>query len=276
MRFTHRNIATTRTAAHAPAARISLVLLLVASLALVWAERQQKHSIDQLRANALDALLPVVEVMNRPLESLHNLNDRVNQFFAVYQENENLRLENARLRQWQATALKLESDNNALRELLHYQPGATQHFISAKVVGGADLSASQHIHINAGRAEGVERWQAVMNAYGLIGRVIHVSEHHAEVLLLNDANSRIPVRLEPSGVKAILAGTQGGVPRIELTQHNRAPQPGDTVLSADDGKVLPDGILIGRLEGSAQDGWEVRLASEQSSLHFVRVVDLTR
>jgi len=276
VRFTHRSIATTQTAHRHFAPRISLFILLIAALSLVWLERQDKAAVQQLRSVLLDAVLPVVEVINAPIQSVHEMTGRVNHLFAVFRENDKLRLENARLRQWQATALQLEADNAALQELMHYQPAATQHFISAKVVGGGELSATQRIHIDAGEAEGVKRWQAVMNAYGLVGRVIHVSEHHSEVLLLTDVNSRIPVRLEPSGIKAILAGAQDGTPVLELTQHNRLPQAGDTVLSADDGGVVPDGILIGKLEATEDKIWQVQLTSQESLLHFVRVVDLTR
>ena len=61
-----------------------------------------------------------------------------------------------------------------------------------------------------GENDGLTKGQGVLSHEGLIGRVIDTGKTTARVLLMSDVNSRIPVTIEGSQDRAILAGTNNG------------------------------------------------------------------
>ena len=110
-----------------------------------------------------------------------------------------------------------------------------------------------------------------VDARGLVGRVIAAGHDSSRVLLLEDLNSRIPVMIEPYGVKAILTGTNLGDPRLEFLPVNTTLNPGDRVVTAGDGGLLPPGIPVGVVAGLSDDP-RVTLFADQARVNAVRLL----
>lgn len=252
--------------------RVVFAALFLCSLFLLYSERQDNQLVNSVRLAVLDVTLPVVETLASPIAALEDAGARWDRFWLVYADNERLRGDNAQLLQWRASALRLEAENRALRQLLDYQPVSRMQYTTAKVLGVAYGNVTQRMQLNRGADAGLKPHLAVINEHGLIGRILHVSDDHAELLLLSDMSSRVPVELQPSGLRGILIGDHHGLPYLKLADPKAKPQLGDTVLTSGDGQVLPAGLYIGKLFAEQDGRWQVRPAFREKRLDFVRVV----
>lgn len=253
--------------------RALLLVFIIASATLVMMERNGNQIVATMRMAMTDALVPVINALSQPVEAFDRLTTNMANYLSVYEQNQQLRAENTRLLQWHQAAQALEAENLSLRGLLNYHPQESTSFISAKVVGNMGSHLSQTAIINVGAAEGVELHQAVINEHGLVGRIIKVGDHTAQVLLLTDMGSRLPVITLPSNSKAILAGDRSAMPHLNFVDARHAPQIGDTVVTAGDGGVFPAGLPVGKVFSISDDDWYIRPFVDFSRMQYVRVVD---
>jgi rod shape-determining protein MreC len=126
--------------------------------------------------------------------------------------------------------------------------------------------------LNAGNQAGVKAGQAVMDDRGLIGRIYLAGDRTAWVILLTDLNSRIPVVIQPSNHRAIMAGDNTPAPNLEIDERGGPVKAGDHVISSGDGGQLPPELPVGVV---VADGSQLRVAlfSDADSADFVHVVD---
>lgn len=250
-----------------------VVVLVITALTFVALSRSQHEGVGNARARVLDGLTPVLNLMARPVEAWKQMQSSVSGLLNVYEENRKLKAENDTLRHWQSVAMSLTSENQALRELMQYQPVEGATYVSAKVTGHIGSAFSHQILINAGLNDGVKKYQAVVDANGLIGRVMKSGDHSSRVLLLSDNASRIPVVNTGTRERAILMGTSGDMLRLSFLSPQSKTRVGDVIVTAEDGGLMPPAILIGKVF-SIQDGtYMVKPLRPMTQPDFVRVVN---
>ena len=176
--------------------RLAFPLFVGTAIALMLLGRVDHPAVSVLRAHALDALAPVVDVLSRPMAAVDAGVDRIDRFVDVYDENARLREENERLLHWRAAAHRLGAENEEFRRLLSTVSEPRDAFVTARIVGMSSGVFVRTALINAGSADGVEVGQAVVASRGVLGRIVEVGARSARVLLLTDLNSRVPVTVE--------------------------------------------------------------------------------
>jgi len=236
--------------------RFAFLLLAASAAALLVLGKADVALIERLRAAANDGALPILEVLRQPVAAVHSVIVEANELLNLRSENARLRQENARLLEWQDVARRYERDNASFRRLLKMTDGPVATFISAHVVGDSASAFVRTMLIDAGSRDGVEKGQAVVNDLGLVGRVIEVGQRSARVLLLTDLNSRIPITVESSHYRGIIAGDNTDRPRIEYLPPTAQVQVGDRIITSGDGGFLPPGLAIGQI--TSIDGGVIR------------------
>jgi rod shape-determining protein MreC len=127
--------------------------------------------------------------------------------------------------------------------------------------------------LNIGKRDGVKNGQAVITGDGLVGRVAVVGNRSTRVLLITDLNSRIPVLVESTRTRAILAGNNADQPKlIHLPPNARVPQ-GDRIVTSGHAGVFPPGIPIGVVASVGDKGIAVQPFAERNSLEYIRVIN---
>lgn len=91
-------------------------------------------------------------------------------------------------------------------------------------------------------------------------------------LLMTDINSRIPVQVERTGTRAILAGTNAPRPRIQHWTGPEQPQPGDRIVTSSEAGAMPAGLPVGIVR-EGRTGLEVEPFADLDRLDFVRLHD---
>ena len=253
--------------------RVSLVFLLGAGGVLLAMSKQNSAMSEKLRLSLMDAAAPVMEVAASPLTALSQAQAWFSEMADLRAQNARLREENRQLLQWQSTAKSMESENASLRALLHVPTPRKNSFISARIVSDLSGPYRHSALLGAGTAQGVQKDQAVLNERGLLGRIVEAGERSARVLLLTDLNSRVPVMLEGSRQKAILAGANDGLPTLAYLPADATVGIGDRVITSGDGGVFPQGVPVGVVEAVADGHVTVQLFADPSRAEFVSVMD---
>ena len=125
--------------------------------------------------------------------------------------------------------------------------------------------------LGMGRENGMRAGYPVINASGLVGRIVEAGSRVARVLLVNDINSRIPVQIGKAGIRAVLLGDNGSAPQIGYLSSSDFIEVGDEVFTSGVGGLFPRGLRIGRV---IADGTGFRMVphANPSELDFVSVL----
>lgn len=254
--------------------RFALALLVLAAFAVMLIGKADTVLVENARVVALDLANPALEAIARPVAAANRAIADLREFATLREENARLREENARLLAWQTAARRLENENDRLRELSRFHEGPEASFITSRIVGDSVSAYVRGALLNVGRRAGVASGQAVVTAEGLAGRVAELGENSARVLFVTDVNSRLPVQIERTRERAILAGDNSTLMRLTLAQTVQGVQRGDRIVTSGHGGSFPVGIPVGEVV-QAGDGSSVKVRpfADFSRLEFVRVVD---
>ncbi len=254
-------------------ARLTLPVLILASLALMLLGRATPLVPERARITLSDALAPIYAVVDVPLRAMRAAGRRVAETMSLRSENERLRLENERLRHWYDVAMALDSENVTLKDNLRWVPDPKLSFVTARVVADAGGVYARSVLLSVGPNSTVRRGEVALDAAGLAGRVTEVGVRSARVLLITDMNSRIPVLLEHSRARAILVGANAPSPRLLYLQDGVHPEEGERVVTSAEAGAFPAGLLIGAVHYGAAGQMEVAPAADLGRLEVVRIFD---
>ncbi|MFC3674369.1 rod shape-determining protein MreC [Ferrovibrio xuzhouensis] len=252
--------------------RFAFLLLLAAAIGLVIISRTERPLVERTRAVIADIAEPLLTVVAQPVAAVNAMIGWVDDILYVHEENFRLRTENARLLQWQDVSRRLEQDNAALRRLLSAGPDLSQTFVTGRVIADGGGSFVRTVLVNVGARDGVRKGQAAIGEGGYVGRVAEVGQRAARVLLLTDLNSRLPVMLQEGGHRAVLAGDNSDLPKLEYLSGAAKPAVGQRVVTSGDGGQFPAGIPVGEVATVSDGGVRVRPFVDLSRLEFLRLM----
>ena len=257
----------------AAAQRAAVPFLIFLSALFIVLGKADIVLFERLRIAVADAAAPVLQAVAQPIATAASGVRNIEAVFSVYGENRRLRDENERLLQWQEVARRLEAENARLRGLVKFTPESAVRDVAARVIGNSGGAFARNVLVNAGSREGVTRGQAAATGEGLVGRIAEVGDHSARVLLVSDLNSRIPVVLDDTRERAVMAGDNSDQPRLLYLRANAQVKVGERIVTGGAGGVFPPGIPVGAV--ASIDGGVVRVEpyAELSRLEFVRIVD---
>lgn len=254
-------------------ARLSLPVLIAAAFATMLLGKADALLAERARILLADLLAPFYAAFAEPARTLRDTVLEVPGLLALRTENLQLREENERLRRWQAAALALEAENALLRRQLAFIPESAPRFHTARVVADGGGVYARAVLVAVPPEVALRRGQIALDERGFVGRVTEVGSRSARVLLATDMNSRIPVTLESSRVRAVMVGTNGGRPRLQHWIPDSRPQEGERLVTSADGIAFPAGLPVGAVRWTAAGVAEVELFARLDRLDLVRLFD---
>jgi rod shape-determining protein MreC len=187
-------------------------------------------------------------------------------------ENAKLKAENVRLKEWYQTALMLQAENQSLKKLLNFKAENTQTFTTSRVISDAGNAFVKTVLVASGSKEGVEKNQAVLAGEGMVGRVSEVGKKASRVLLVTDINSRIPILIEDTNQKAILAGNNSNFPTLKHLPQDSGGIEGKRVITSGHGGIFQPGLPIGRVIKNSSGELAVNLYADIDRVTLVRIL----
>ena len=233
---------------------LSLVLacLVLMALDLVGGE---SSPVDAGRRVVGEAYAPVAAGVDAVMAPFLAVSGWLHTQDALTEDVATLEAENARLRGDLATA---DYDRNRLAEYDGLTAAAEQigyALVPARVIGvGSAQSFSRTVTIDAGTRAGLRPDLTVVNAAGLVGRVIRVTGATATVLLVIDADSTVGGRVGSSMKIGFLHGRgelgdfgRAGRLDLELVDQTTVPARGDAVVTwgSESGAPYVAGVPVG-------------------------------
>lgn len=174
-------------------------------------------SFDKLKSSLACVIHPLHRLVHAPFQWMGDSKAYVQGFKHLVKEHRALEAAQA-LQQAQLQRLAaLEAENTQLRALLKVEPQAAHRFLMAEIVQVHTDPFIQRVVLNRGRREGVWIGQPVIDASGVLGEIIEVSEKESRAILLSDVGYGIPVENSRSGVRGIVTGN--GVNQPLSLQH---------------------------------------------------------
>ena len=253
--------------------RMSITLLVVISAVMIIVGKADQVAFQSLRNSAMDAAAPALDMLSRPAAALDAAVDRLRGIIAVYRENIWLAEENERLLGWQQVALRLSVENAELRDLAKLVPEPAISFVTARVIADLGGAYARSVMVNAGRDNGVARGQAAMTGEGLVGRVAEVGSRAARIVLITDLNSRVPVVVDGTGQRAILAGDNTARASLRYVDAGGTMRIGDRIVTSGQGGVFPPGLPVGVVASVDNEGARVEPYAALSRVDYLRLVD---
>jgi rod shape-determining protein MreC len=255
------------------AQRFAFLLLLGTAVGLLMIGRADPRIFEEARMALIDSTAPVLDALSRPVATVSSAIDHVQELGNIRDINAALKAENARLLQWQHAARALMAENDQLRTLLKYSGEKPANSIAARVIGDSSGPFIRSLLVDAGTREGVQRGHAAITGAGLLGRVAATGERSSQVLLISDLNSRIPVLVESSRARAVLAGDNSKRPRLTFVSDNAEVKIGSRIVTSGHGGMFPTGLPIGVVAEIGDTGMRIETFASSDQLEFVRLVD---
>ncbi len=254
-------------------AKLTLPTLIVAAFGLMLLGKADALLAERARMALADALAPIYGALAEPLGSVRRSAEGLRHLATLHEDNVRLREENERLRRWQSVALALDAENATLKSHLRWIPEPAPSYVTARVVADAGGVYARAVLLSLGPNHSVAKGQIALDDRGLIGRVTELGGRSARVLLLTDMNSRVPVTLENSRGRAILAGTNGARPRLMYWPEGVMPAEGERVVTSAEAGAFPAGLPVGVVRYSANNVPEVLPYARLDRLEVVRLFD---
>jgi rod shape-determining protein MreC len=254
-----------------------LVILLIVSLMLMLTSQFSPGFSQRVRAGVFDQLSGILNVLATPAKSATTLFEHITGLSDMSADLANLREENARLKEWYDRARQLEAENRSLRNLVHLADLPQAKAVTARVIAESSGSFAQSVIVDAGEDEQVSANSVAMTGNGVVGRALTISDSSSNILLLTDVNSRIPVVIENSRHRGILAGDNSLQPILMYLPDDASVTVGERVLTSGDAAgVFAPGLPVGVVVSVQPHAIRIQPFADLKRLDFIQLIDFGR
>ncbi len=219
----------------------------VISLALMFIDARFR-TLETVRMAIATVVYPVQQAALMPAQAAKSMGE----FFDTRSElrDDNTRLKSELLQASQAQQAQIASKQEAdrLAKLLQIVQASPVRAHAAQVVYlGRDVF-SQKAFINRGAAQTFEPGSAVVDELGLLGQITRMHPLFAEITLLTEKDFAIPVKVERTGMHALLYGRgPGKLPELRSVANNADVKEGDVLLTSSIDGVYPSNVRVARI-----------------------------
>lgn len=222
---------------------LRLSLFALVSCALLVADH--RGALVGFRSVLATLIYPVQQTVSAPTRMFRAVVEALGSYGQLLDENRRLRAEQLVLNTRLLKFATLERENIRLRGLLETSFKVGEQMLVAEVLS-VNLAPYEHlVVVNKGSRFGVHVGQPVFDAHGVVGQVVRVSRHGAEVLLITDVNHGIPVQVDRNGLRTVAVGS-GQIDRLVLPYLSGSAdiQAGDLLVTSGMGGLFPQGYPV--------------------------------
>ena len=195
-------------------ASVQALFLVGLSIAMMVVDHRYQH-LEVVRTNVSVALTPLRYFVSLPATAGNWVGDWFTAHGELLEQNEALRAQ-GRILSARLQKLGILAEENArLRNLLGSSRKIADDVIVAELLSVDQNPFRQLIEINKGSSDGVEIGHAVIDDFGVMGQVIHVTAQSATTILISDPEHAIPVQFVRSGTRSVAFG-RGSTNALEL------------------------------------------------------------
>jgi rod shape-determining protein MreC len=242
--------------------RLVFVVLIIASLAILTVSFRESESgpVHAIQQAGLGILSPLQSWGARAAQPFQDGYTWIRTLWSAHDEAQRLAAELQAL-QGEAMKLKEQAEENArLKSLLDLRDKGTYpegtDFEVARVTGKSPTRWEAWVQIDKGSADGIKVDQPVVGATptagetlagkGLVGKVIAVTPHSAQVQLITDSASSVAAKIQGPRAEGIVEGSVSGTLTMDFVDRDIPDvEPKLVVVTSGFGGIYPAAIPIG-------------------------------
>ena len=168
-------------------------------------------------------------------------------------ENEALKKENFELHIANQKLREIVLENSRLKEMLELKPEDKLKYITARVIANGTENGINTRILNVGEQDSVRENMAVVNADGLVGKIIEVGIKESVVQLLMDHDCWVGVRLQKSREMGIVGWDGNPWLNLHYIPKNIPLKKGELVLTSGMSRIYPPGLKVGLVSDINED-----------------------
>ncbi|MDO5639048.1 MAG: rod shape-determining protein MreC [Neisseria sp.] len=227
-----------------------LIILSIVSLALMMLDNRYS-AVQHAKGYAATALYPLQWLANQPVRLYEYTSGFMQSQSSLLGENRRLHTENSRLNALAQQTERLQREMNELKTLQSLQSGGIAATGSAEVISNGKDPLSDKLIINKGSQSGLKTGDAVLDQYGLIGQITQVQPFSAELTLITNSQTVVPVMVARTGVRSLLYGS-GGAVSLRYFPADADLRPSDVLLTSGLDSIYPEGIPVAKITGATR------------------------
>lgn len=210
--------------------------------------------LDPLRARLASLTSPFYSVVNAPGDAISWAQDSLRSRQLLQRENGAMEAELLIHKRKLQQMASLAAENVRLRQLLNSAEMVKDRVLVAELIGISPDPLTHRVIVNKGLQHGVYLGQPLLDAAGLMGQVVEVSDYTSQVLLITDATHALPVQINRNGVRAVAEGI-GDLYQLKLRHlaNTVDVREGDLLVSSGLGQRFPVGYPVAKVVSVVHD-----------------------
>lgn len=200
----------------------------------------------------------------------------VEEYFNLKTKNEELALENARLK-----SLLFNKKDSIQPPDLTNTPGLDKtSIIVSKVIKNSYNVQENYLTIDSGSKDGIKSEMGVINSLGIVGVIENTSKNFATVMSILNINSQLNAKIKKSNHFGSLIWNGKSTGYVQLIDVPRlaSVRKGDTIVTGAQSTIFPENINIGTIDKIYTDNEtnfytiNVKLFNDMTSLGHVYII----
>ena len=255
---------------------IIIFILILVILAIYGKTLKEERKLNFFESIIKDSFMFCEKIVNAPFKFVSNTIDDFRNLKDIQKENDILKENIDKIGAIEAENIELKNQIEALKKELNIDYVLTDYEqINATVVSRNVGYWYNTLTIDKGSKNDIEEGMVVINAIGLIGKVIKVSAYSSEVRLIttSDTNNKISVSISngQNKINGLINGYNydSNLLEVEGISNTEEVNVGDTVYTSGLGGVFPSGILIGKVVNITTDEYDLaKIINVEPSVSF--------
>lgn len=252
--------------------RVSLVILITLSILIMAINRFWPDFTEKYKTGVAGTMFPVTQVFGGVAKSIGGyLEAFENVLYAntIAKRAEDFEKQNYKAR-LQLYLMKQELEK--LKDKLNFLPSPDKKFYTARMASRSPGPIVSAGYIKSDDIDKIEKDNVVINEDGLVGQIEAVETGVANVILITDKRSSVPVKSKNYGKRAILVGTGTQNPRLDYIVSTNKLSIGEEILTSGDGGIFPADIPVGYVKTMDKGQVIIETYADWSALDYVFIL----
>ena len=255
--------------------RTLVSVLVLVSLILITVDYRQGDggAVAAIQRGALTVFGPVAEGFGTVVRPVGNFFGAIGELSSLRERNAALEADVQRLREQGVATADLQREIRQLEAQLNMRDRFGFTTTGARVIAQPPSSIERSVLLDVGAENGLLPGMAVLNEFGLVGKLTEVTASNARVELLTSPSARVAVRVADTGEAGFLTGSGADPFQLEIMDPEaEIPAEVQIVTQTFTGSSIPDGIPVGVV--APRTGPATRFLSVQPYVDFTRLTTL--
>ena len=254
------------------AQRFSLLVLIIISVVLLSLDFYKSKPLNIFRSVSKDIIYRGSFIVSLPFEFLDHGYVVIKDHFSLYNNYESLKNELYTLQAQQTEIEFLRMQNRELKIVIADDLRREEKNVIAKVILDKQSPFLKSIILNKGTQSNLKKGMAVLHKENMIGRIVEVNYLSSRALLINDLNSKISVKIVPSGENAIMTGEGNNLASLDFLPKLSTIENGNIVFTSGADGIFKDGIPIGKIK-KIEEKFYVEFFTDLNQVNYATIIN---